>query len=232
MGQHILTPQDPQLRQPCEPLTPVDLRQPKTQKLIEKMINFVYQRNTKTKKHKKTVPRTVGLSANQIGINKRISIVDLAIGKKKFHDVYVLINPEIIWKSRTKIEKQEGCVNLPDIWGHITRSKRIKVKALDRSGNKLLLDLNGWPAVLLQHEIDHLNGTLFIDHLENPARALSITAADYPSFKQSPKTWEKFTDVSHLVKSPKSSGETGSAEYQETSNEKSQKRKRPQHRYK
>jgi peptide deformylase len=144
---------------------------------------------------------TVGLSANQVGIKKRISIVDLAIGRKGYSDLYVLINPEITWFSKTMVENCEGCVNLPTIWGYVKRSKKIKVRALDRSGNELELTLNGWSAILLQHEIDHLNGKLFIDKLDDPKKAHLVEKDDYQKYKTQKKLWKKYIDVSDLINS-------------------------------
>lgn len=190
---------DPQLRQTCQIITRKELKTKTIQDYIENMINFVYNNNQKKKLKTNTKPLTVGLSANQIGINKRISIVDLAIGNKKYNDIHILINPEITWQSKTQLERCEGCVNLPNIWGYVRRSKRIKIKALDRSGNYMQIELTGWPAILLQHEIDHLNGKLFIDHLPNPTQALLVEKTDYLAFKKSPKTWPKHIDVSQLI---------------------------------
>lgn len=140
---------------------------------------------------------TVGLSANQIGIDKRISVVDLAIGRKRYSDIHVLINPEIIWRSKSILERYEGCVNLPEIWGEVKRSKRVKVNAYDRSGNKLTIDTNGWSAILLQHEIDHLYGKLFIDHLPDPTKAHYVESDQMKDYRKNYKHWHVFTDVSN-----------------------------------
>lgn len=196
----VLDPTHKILRSPCKDLTKRDLRKTTVQKEIEAMINFVYGNNNKGEGRNRNVSMTVGLSANQVGIPKRISIVDLAIGKKGYSDIHVLINPEIIWLSQSMIENCEGCVNLPTIWGYVKRSKKIKVKALDRSGNELLLTLHGWPAILLQHEIDHLNGKLFIDKLPNTKKALHVQQGDYQEFKQKKKAWKKYIDVTSIVK--------------------------------
>jgi peptide deformylase len=200
MNTIILQPENPILRQQSQPITKAELRKSSVQNDIEYMLDFVYQRNEKGNKKQKTKPITVGLSANQIGLLKQISIVDLGIGKRIYSDIHVLINPEIIWHSTSTIERCEGCVNLPNIWGYIKRYKRIKIKAMDRSGNVMQLDLNGWPATLVQHEIDHLKGTLFIDHLQNPQHALLVEKKDYKKFKKDKKTWNKYIDVSHLIK--------------------------------
>lgn len=199
MALQVLDPKHIILRSPCVPLTKRDLRKTIIQKEIESLIDFVYGNNNKGEGRKRNASMTVGLSANQVGINKRISAVDLAIGKRGYSDIHVLVNPEIIWQSQTMVEHCEGCVNLPTIWGYVKRSQKIKVKALDRSGNELSLTLTGWPAILLQHEIDHLNGNLFIQKLPDPKKALLVEQKDYPEFKQKKKGWKKFIDVTKIV---------------------------------
>jgi peptide deformylase len=200
MELHVLEPKHKVLRSPCIELAKRDLRKTSVQLEIEAMIDFVYGNNNKGKGRKRNSSMTVGLSANQVGLSNRISIVDLAIGKRGYSDIHVLINPQIVWASQSVAEHCEGCVNLPTIWGYVQRSKRIKVKALDRSGNELLLTLSGWPAVLLQHEIDHLDGKLFIDKLPNPQKAFLVEDGDYAEFKQKKKAWKKYIDVSDIVK--------------------------------
>lgn len=200
MNLTVLEPNDTILRNPCLPIPKRDLRKTSVQLEIEALIDFVYGNNNKGKNRKRNYAMTVGLSANQVGINKCISVVDMAIGKKGYSDIQVLINPEIIWSSKSYVEHCEGCVNLPTIWGYVKRAKKIKVRALDRSGNELLLTLSGWPAVLLQHEIDHLQGKLFIDHLPNPKEALLVENGEYTAFKQEKKNWRKYKDVSDLIR--------------------------------
>ncbi len=197
----VLQPQDKLLRKVCLPIPKRDLRKTSIQEEIEAMIDYVYGNNNKGTTRDRTSTMTVGLSANQVGIKKRISIVDMAIGRKSYSDLYVLINPEIIWKSKSTTENCEGCVNLPTIWGYVQRARKIKVKALDRSGNELVLTITGWSAILLQHEIDHLNGKLFIDRLENPKKAHLVEKNDYQRYKTEKKQWKKFIDVTNLITS-------------------------------
>lgn len=196
----VLEPNHKILRNPCTYISKNDLRKTALQKEIELLIDFVYGNNNKGKNKSRRNATTVGLSANQVGIAKRISVVDLAIGKKGYSDIHVLINPEIVWASKSMTERCEGCVNLPTIWGYVQRSKRIKVKAFDRSGNEMLLTLSGWAAILLQHEIDHLNGKLFIEKLPDPKKALFVEDGDYQEFKQKKKKWMKYIDVTMYIK--------------------------------
>ncbi len=195
-----LKPTDPLLRTICEYLSPKELRLKKTQATIDDLLVFVFTKNNKGDDHDRKKPTIIGLSANQVGIIKRICIVDLAVRKKEYSDVHVLINPNIIWYSKQQIHRREGCVNLPNIYGVVLRSKIIDVVFLDRWGNSYRARMKGWPAVLLQHEVDHLNGRLFIDRLSDPKKAHSVSDADLQSYKKSWKTWKKFVDVSSLCK--------------------------------
>ncbi len=197
---HVVSPNAKILRAKCIALSPRELRLNETQEIIEEMMDFVYGTNNKGPERDRSHSMTVGLSANQVNLNRCISIVDMAVGRKNISDIQVLINPEIIWKSNTMVEHIEGCVNLENIWGPVMRSRKIKVKALDRNGNELLLTLQGWPAILLQHEVDHLNGILFIDRLADPKKAFHVEADDYAAYRKDKKNWKKFIDVSQYVR--------------------------------
>jgi peptide deformylase len=83
-------------------------------------------------------------------------------------ELFVLINPEIVWESRETVEGIEGCLSIPGYLGEVDRHESIRVRALDREGKKIRLRLNDWTARIAQHEIDHLNGVLFIDRLTAP----------------------------------------------------------------
>ena len=135
----VLASSDKRLRMVCEPISKKLLRQPQTQELIDTLLEYTFYHNNKGVNRIRIKPSTVGLSGNQIGIMKQISVVDLAISHKRFSELFVLINPEIIWRSKSILERTESCVNLKHIWGIVARSSRIKVKALDRSGNMLSL---------------------------------------------------------------------------------------------
>jgi peptide deformylase len=195
-----LKPTDKQLRTHCKEVERKELRSKQLQRQIDELLAFVYGNNKKDNPESRRRPITVGLSANQVGIMKRISIVDLAIGQKDFNDIHVLINPVITKRGKATVQKSEGCVNLPGIWGPVIRAKTVTVKALDRSGNQLVLKLSGWPAILLQHEIDHLDGKLFIDHLEDPSRAHAVADDQIREYnKKTVATWPHTIDVRHLL---------------------------------
>lgn len=102
--------------------------------------------------------RGVGLAANQIGVARRVAVVD-ADG-----DRFVMIDPTII-ETEGEATAEEGCLSIPDIYGDVTRPERVVVEALDLDGNRYRKDATGLKARAIQHEIDHLDGILFLDHL-------------------------------------------------------------------
>lgn len=103
----------------------------------------------------------LGLAGVQVGILKRIIVIDLYDDVSKF----CLINPEIVEKSEETVELEEGCLSYPNQFGKVIRSSKVKVKALDLDGKKVTLEAEGLLAQALQHEIDHLNGEVFKDKI-------------------------------------------------------------------
>jgi len=99
----------------------------------------------------------VGIAAPQVGKNIRVFIVNHPESPKAY------INPEITKFSDSTIMNEEGCLSVPNVWGMVSRSKKISVKALDRHNRRIELDAKGYIATVFQHETDHLNGILFID---------------------------------------------------------------------
>jgi peptide deformylase len=117
----------------------------------------------------------VGLAAPQVGVSERVIVVEYAEEedeeegapppKKK---LYTLINPEIIWTSEDMVDGTEGCLSIPGWLGDVSRHEAIAIKALNRSGQKVKINAEGWLARVFQHEIDHLDGVLYIDRLVSP----------------------------------------------------------------
>jgi len=103
----------------------------------------------------------IGLAASQVDVHQRLIAIDVSEGKDQ---PLVLINPEIVWKEGEE-QMEEGCLSVPGIYEPVTRAEKIKVKALDREGETFELETDGLLAVCIQHEIDHLDGHLFIDYL-------------------------------------------------------------------
>lgn len=105
----------------------------------------------------------VGLAAPQIGVGRRLCVIDLSVGKVA-SDLHVLINPEFVSREGMLLE-EEGCLSIPGFHATVARAARVTVRALDRSGQIRTIDATGSLARALQHEIDHLDGVLFIDRL-------------------------------------------------------------------
>ena len=113
----------------------------------------------------------VGLAANQIGEARRIAVVDIG---EEDPPPLVLINPVILERSDESETAEEGCLSIPDIFGDVERHAHVVVEALDRDGTKFRSEANGYKARAIQHEIDHLDGILFLDHLSAVKRSLLL----------------------------------------------------------
>lgn len=115
----------------------------------------------------------IGLAAVQVGEPRRVITMDLA-KKDEPKNPQVFINPEILWTSEEKATYEEGCLSIPEYYEEVERPAQVKVKYLDLDGKEQELEANGLLATCIQHEIDHLNGVLFIDHLSKLKRARVI----------------------------------------------------------
>ena len=105
----------------------------------------------------------IGLAAPQVGVKLRVAVVDLMPDEKP--EPYALINPEIVAASTELATRQEGCLSLPKQYAEVTRPARVKVRYLDIEGARREIEADGLLSTCLQHEIDHLDGVLFVDHL-------------------------------------------------------------------
>ncbi|MFT5209584.1 MAG: peptide deformylase [Flavobacterium sp.] len=110
----------------------------------------------------------VGLAASQVNFHKRLIVVDVTEDKKS---PLILINPEIL-SQEGLVETDEGCLSIPGYWEPVTRAEKIQVKALNREGNEFILDAEDFLAVCIQHEMDHLEGKLFIDYISKTKRGI------------------------------------------------------------
>jgi peptide deformylase len=118
----------------------------------------------------------IGLAAVQIGVPKRVIVMDLdqkdaKNGKKSWR---VFINPKILWASKELATFEEGCLSVPDIWDDVERPARIRAEYLDLDGKRIEIEAEGMLATCLQHEMDHLEGVLFIDHFSRLKRNMAI----------------------------------------------------------
>lgn len=115
----------------------------------------------------------IGLAAPQVGSNLRLIVVDVA-GKEETPAPMVLINPEIIAAAKEMALREEGCLSLPGQYADVERPERIKLRWLDLEGSRQEMEADGLLGVCLQHEIDHLNGVLFVDHLSPLKRNMML----------------------------------------------------------
>ena len=150
----ILILPDKRLRLLSKPVAKIDAA---TKQLVEDMFDTMYD------------APGIGLAAIQIGEPRRIVTMDLA-KKDEPKEPQVFINPELISKSGDKNTHEEGCLSIPEFYEDVERPTQVRVKYLDLDGKENELDASGLLATCLQHEIDHLNGVLFIDHISRLKR--------------------------------------------------------------
>ena len=148
---------DPILQQPAEPVTVFDAE---LRKLVDDMFTSMYD------------AQGIGLAAPQIGISKRLTVIDLSFQKKP-EDKIVLINPEVIEIKGKQVE-EEGCLSLPEIRDRVVRAAEVKVRAQDAEGKLIEVEGTELLARAIQHEIDHLDGILFIFRLSRLKRDLQL----------------------------------------------------------
>ena len=154
----ILQYPDPRLNLPAQRVEKIDAP---TRKLIDDMVDSMYAADG------------IGLAAVQIGEPKRIIVMDLDQREGKKNPRH-FINPVITWRSDELATFEEGCLSVPEIWEDVERAAKIKAEYLDRDGKKHELEADGLLATCLQHEMDHLEGILFIDHLSKLKRSMLL----------------------------------------------------------
>jgi len=142
----ILTLPDPKLRIKAEQVEDITA----VQSLIDDMLETLYM-----------TENGIGLAATQVGRKEAIVIIDLSESRDQ---PLILINPEVI-SGTDKVFGQEGCLSIPDYYADVERYSSVVVSALDRHGNQLTMESSEFLAIVMQHEIDHLDGNLFIDYL-------------------------------------------------------------------
>ena len=152
----ILTFPDKTLSRQTSPLDNID---GKVQEMIDGMSNTMYD------------APGVGLAAIQVGWEKSVLIYDIS-PREESRELNVLVNPKIVTREGQIISENEGCLSVPDFRADVKRSEFVTVEGHDREGNPLRLDAEGLLAIVLQHEIDHLNGTLFIEHISSLKRQM------------------------------------------------------------
>jgi peptide deformylase len=136
---------------------PVEKITPEILSLLDEMLETMY------------AAPGIGLAAVQIGVPKRLVVVDTARDEAPKNPLY-FINPEIVWSSEELNEHEEGCLSIPEVFDKVKRPAQVKLRYLDREGIAREMDCDGLLATCIQHEIDHLNGVLFIDRLSRLKR--------------------------------------------------------------
>ncbi len=149
---------DSRLREPCKPVVNINTE---IQTLLSDMAETMYEASG------------IGLAAPQIGSKHRVIVVDVRDDEEEGRkgELLKLINPEII-KSSGKISYEEGCLSIPHLREYVTRKKEITVKAINEKEQEVVFDADGLLAICIQHEIDHLDGILFIDRLSKLKKGL------------------------------------------------------------
>lgn len=137
---------DPRLRQVALPVEAVD---DEIRQLVDDMAETMYD------------APGIGLAATQVNVHRRVIVIDVSREQK---ELQVLINPEVIEKQGEET-MEEGCLSVPGVYESVSRAEKVKVRALDRNGQPFELEADGLLAVCIQHEIDHLDGKVFVDYL-------------------------------------------------------------------
>ncbi len=143
----ILEYPDPRLRTVARPVTTFDER---LKRLVADMAETMYE------------APGIGLAATQVDVHERVIVIDTSDDKGQLH---VFINPEILWASDERVECEEGCLSVPGIYDAVTRPAQVRVRAFDEDGTAFERDCSGLLAVCVQHEMDHLQGKVFVEYL-------------------------------------------------------------------
>ena len=153
----IITPDNPVLRKKAHAVK--DVTDPALQRLIDDMIETMRE------------APGVGLAAPQVAVSQRLAVIEYAPGSENLDEeaeppapkLFVIVNPEITQRSEALVDGAEGCLSIPGYAGNVLRHQAVTVRALNRKGRPVKIKATGWLARIFQHEIDHLDGVLFID---------------------------------------------------------------------
>jgi peptide deformylase len=179
----ILIIPDKRLRLTSEPVKAIDKA---LRALIDDMFETMY------------AAPGIGLAAIQIGVPRRVVTMDLA-KKDEPKAPQIFINPEVTWKSDDKATYEEGCLSIPEYYEEVERPQKVKVKYLDLDGKQHEIEADGLLATCLQHEIDHVNGVLFIDHLSKLKRAMVIKKFKKAAKRGEPAKFAEDKEPSHHI---------------------------------
>jgi peptide deformylase len=154
----IITAPDPRLKIKARPVAAVDA---KVRRLMDDMLETMYR------------AIGIGLAAPQVGVAQRVLVVDVARDGEPPRPLRVA-NPEILWRSDTMMTANEGCLSLPEHYADVVRPAEIRLRYLDHDNEVREIDAQGLLATCLQHEIDHLDGLLFVDHISSLKRGMIL----------------------------------------------------------
>ena len=143
----ILCYPDPRLHKVAQPVQAVDER---IQTLVADMLATMYD------------AQGIGLAATQVDVHERVVVIDTS---EERNQPQVLINPQIVWASSEQVTGDEGCLSVPGIYDGVQRASAVRVQALDEKGRSRVIEAEGLLAVCIQHELDHLQGKVFVDYL-------------------------------------------------------------------
>ncbi len=156
----IIIAPDPVLKARAKPVAKVDAR---VCRLLDDMLEIMY------------ADRGIGLAAPQVGVSERLVVIDVSHPDEGEElSPLFLVNPEITWRSEDTTVCNEGCLSLPEYFADITRAERVRVRYTGRDGKPQELEAGGMLAICLQHEIDHLDGKLFVDYLSPMKRSIIL----------------------------------------------------------
>jgi len=179
----ILIIPDPRLRLQSEPVNTVDKG---VRALVDDMFETMY------------AAPGIGLAAIQIGVPLRLVTMDLA-KKDDEKEPQVFINPEITWSSAETSAYDEGCLSIPEYYEEVERPAKVKVKYLDLEGKQREIEADGLLATCLQHEIDHINGVLFIDHISKLKRDMVMKKFKKAAKRGEPAKFAEDKEPSHHI---------------------------------
>ena len=182
----IIVAPDPRLKQTCAAVERVD---DEVRTLMDDLLDTMY------------LAPGVGLSAPQVGVLKRVIVVDVAKDPDN-RQPHMLANPEIVWESEELVDYEEGCLSLPEHYAEVTRPGKIRVRYLDYQNEIRELECEGLLATCIQHEMDHLDGVLFVDHISRLKREVILR-----KLRKTKKQWEKEKPVP--VRAPRKKAAAG-----------------------
>jgi|ERR1700733_12535441 peptide deformylase len=154
----IITAPDPRLKLKARPVAKVDAQ---VRRLMDDMLETMYG------------SIGIGLAAPQVGVAQRVIVIDAAREGEKPNPMRIA-NPEILWRSKETMVANEGCLSVPEHYADVTRAAEIKLRYLDEQNEIRELDAKGLLATCIQHEIDHLDGVLFVDHISALKRGMIL----------------------------------------------------------